>query len=735
MRKMVFCFPFFLLLLTVTMAQNNFPPAYEVNSDIPIYATIDHNYWQICEDEEGKWTIGDVMKLAIAAKFHSGYTNLNGVDYSIHFYWFRYRIRNVINKEVKICLTNATNADQSDFYVIDQSKQIHHYATGYLYPWYKKDGLKKVDLIPIVLNPGEEILVYNRLENFYYFNKPDSFSITIENTEKAIQEKYIADETETFAFSYWFAGLLVCAVFINFFFYTVVKEKVFVYYSLFLLYFSYQNYIQFFIKVIFTNRSPVPFYVSNVLVLTAGIPLFIQFLRYFLKTFVAFPKWDFFLKAIAIFSPLAYICSFFIEPHLGGEWNGVAESIATFFFDVGLIMILVTIMLYRGSTDKLIKLLILSAFPAALFWALGFTAVDLYKLLKYEFHIKDSRVINRLEVNLAYINIACVIWLVITFSWILIMRFMQLRKENVQQAIDKERLAKEKEFERRELIEKQKVELEKQVKERTTELRQSLEELKSTQAQLIQSEKMASLGQLTSGIAHEIQNPLNFVNNFSEVNKELIAELKVEIDRGDLEEVKAIANDIEENEEKIIHHGKRADSIVKGMLQHSRANTGKKELTDINALMDECVRLSYHGMRAKDKEFNAAIKTDLDDSIGKLNVVPQDISRVLLNLFNNAFYAVHEKKAQLNGAFEPAIFICTKKQNDRVEIYVKDNGNGIPQNIIDKIFQPFFTTKPTGQGTGLGLSLSYDIIKAHGGEIKVESKEGEGSEFYVLLPV
>src|SRR4051812_6089332 len=224
--------------------------------------------------------------------------------------------------------------------------------------------------------------------------------------------------------------------------------------------------------------------------------------------------------------------------------------------------------------------------------------------------------------------------------------------------------------------------LEEKVTHRTAELKQSLEDLKATQAQLIQSEKMASLGQLTAGIAHEIQNPLNFVNNFSEINTELIEELKNELLADNKEEALIIADDIKDNEQKIIHHGKRADSIVKGMLQHSRASTGKKELTDINALVDECLRLSYHGMRAKDKEFNAELKTDSDESIGKINIVPQDISRVLLNLLNNAFYAVDEKKRQLNGMYEPAISVCTKKMNGKVEIHVKDNGNGILQNII-----------------------------------------------------
>jgi len=267
-------------------------------------------------------------------------------------------------------------------------------------------------------------------------------------------------------------------------------------------------------------------------------------------------------------------------------------------------------------------------------------------------------------------------------------------------------------------------------------LETTLNNLKATQSQLIQSEKMASLGELTAGIAHEIQNPLNFVNNFSEVNKELIGEMKGEIGKGNMEEVKLIANDIEANEEKINHHGKRADAIVKTMLQHSQASSGKKEPTDINALTDEYLRLAYHGLRAKDNSFNATMKTDFDESIGNINIIPQDIGRVMLNLINNAFYAVDEKKKRAGNGYEPTATVTTKKQNGKIEIKVKDNGNGIPQKVLDKIFQPFFTTKPTGQGTGLGLSLAYDIVtKGHGGELKVETKEGEGSEFTIQLPV
>jgi len=271
----------------------------------------------------------------------------------------------------------------------------------------------------------------------------------------------------------------------------------------------------------------------------------------------------------------------------------------------------------------------------------------------------------------------------------------------------------------------------------------TLTELKSTQSQLIQSEKMASLGELTAGIAHEIQNPLNFVNNFSEVNEELLSELQDELNKGKTHDAIALAKEAIENQKKIYHHGKRADSIVKGMLQHSRASSGTKEPTDINALCDEYLRLSYHGLRAKEKTFNARFETNFDSTLGKINVIPQDIGRVILNLINNAFYAVAEKEKQLaHKNYEPTVIVTTKKLNARpddpvgrgqVELKVADNGNGIPEHIKEKIFQPFFTTKPTGQGTGLGLSLSYDIVKAHGGTLEVNSKEGLGSEFVIRI--
>ncbi len=315
--------------------------------------------------------------------------------------------------------------------------------------------------------------------------------------------------------------------------------------------------------------------------------------------------------------------------------------------------------------------------------------------------------------------------------------FGKRTKELQRNLSEVERLSQERE----EILASQNEKLEKEVNQRTKDLKESLENLKSTQAQLIQSEKMASLGELTAGIAHEIQNPLNFVNNFSDLNKELIEEANEEMDKGDLEEVKAILNDLGENSEKINHHGKRAGDIVRGMLEHSRKSDGQREETDINALADEYLRLSYHGLRAKDKSFQSDFETNLDSNIPKINVNPSDISRVFLNLINNAFYEVDKKKkATPDSDFKPLVTLKSRLiemdgKATGAEFAVVDNADGIPADIKNKIFQPFFTTKPTGSGTGLGLSLSYDIVKAHGGDLRVKSTEGEGTEMIIYLPI
>lgn len=331
----------------------------------------------------------------------------------------------------------------------------------------------------------------------------------------------------------------------------------------------------------------------------------------------------------------------------------------------------------------------------------------------------------------------------VAFSLVWLVAFSVIASRQ-KKALVAEQLEREQEAEQRRLIEARKLELEYLVAERTAEitrqkeeLEHALVELKTTQNQLIQSEKMASLGELTAGIAHEIQNPLNFVNNFSEVSIELIDELtdeQVKPDR-DLELEADLLTDLKQNLQKISHHGNRASSIVKGMLQHSRASTGQREPTDLNALCDEYLRLAYHGLRAKDKSFNAQFSADLDASLGLISMIPQDMGRVLLNLFTNAFYAVQQRQKQSQGAYQPTVTVSTRCANGQAVVTVHDNGTGMPELVQQKIFQPFFTTKPTGEGTGLGLSMAYDIVtKGHSGELSVESTEGEGTTFIITLP-
>ena len=421
---------------------------------------------------------------------------------------------------------------------------------------------------------------------------------------------------------------------------------------------------------------------------------------------------DFLYKAIVFLGLITVCCYFLYEPDLLGPVWVILAMFTT----------LITAIKSWNKNRLGSVLFMSSSFISLSFWAIyilsviGLIKVDISSFIPFAFMV--------MPVTLA-------IYLGYAFG----KRSQELRL-NLDQV---KKLSKEKET----ILSLQNETLETQVQERTASLHQSIIDLKATQAQLIQSEKMASLGELTAGIAHEIQNPLNFVNNFSEVSAELLDEMNEELNKGDIEEAKAISSDIKQNLEKITNHGKRADAIVKGMLQHSRRSTGVKEPTDINKLADEYLRLAYHGLRAKDKSFNATLVTNYDDNIGNINIISQDMGRVILNLITNAFYVVNEKQKaeslkQKAESYKPTVTITTKSQKStsgdlEVLISVTDNGNGIPQNIIDKIFQPFFTTKPTGQGTGLGLSLSYDIVKAHGGSLNVESTEGEGTEFIIQL--
>jgi signal transduction histidine kinase len=393
-------------------------------------------------------------------------------------------------------------------------------------------------------------------------------------------------------------------------------------------------------------------------------------------------------------------------------------------------LVFITFLLYFKRKEIFFKQVIIGGFPIISVWSIitQFSSNSIFNSLNHLDTIKQW-----LDTYIDIFEVAGIVWFILFFSWLLFVKYNILKKESAQKSIDNERFAKEKEIERNQLIEMQKKDLEKRVEERTVEL-------KASQAQLIQSEKLASLGELTAGIAHEIQNPLNFVNNFSELSVELAKEINEEIDKDTIDKpfVKELMGDLTSNQQKINHHGQRASAIVKGMLEHSRASTGTstKVATDLNSLADEYLRLAYHGLRAKDDSFNATLETHFDPDLPLVSVIPQDIGRVILNLINNAFYAVNEKAKQGIEGYSPTVSVSTRKLTDAIEIRVKDNGNGIPDAIKDKIFQPFFTTKPTGQGTGLGLSLAYDIVtKGHSGEIKVNTKENEGTEFIIQLHI
>jgi signal transduction histidine kinase len=449
---------------------------------------------------------------------------------------------------------------------------------------------------------------------------------------------------------------------------------------------------------------------GNSYVAIAIASVVINYVRKLLDTPKRLPAWDNYLKYIWVPAfVLMSLGEIFPKPWLIWYWLLVFGAIAY---------------TSRQLRDlRPARTLLLAIAP----YSLLILARDLLKFLL-------PGIYDSIKAYLESANLFAFIWL-ITFAII---------ARNQKKAVEKEQREREEEAEQRRIIEAKKNELEYLVAERTAEitrqkeaLEQTVEELKTTQNQLVQSEKMASLGELTAGIAHEIQNPLNFVNNFSEVSIELIDELTEEQTKADRDpdlEADLLA-DLKQNLQKISHHGGRASSIVKGMLQHSRASTGQRELTDMNDLADEYLRLAYHGLRAKDKTFNAQLITHFDASLGPVSIVPQDIGRVLLNLFTNAFYAVQQRQKASESGYQPAVTVSTRCADEQVVIVVSDNGIGIPDSVKSKIFQPFFTTKPTGEGTGLGLSLAYDIVtKGHAGTLTADSKEGEGTTFTITLP-
>ena len=724
----------FLIPFLKTIAQNDAVPVFRITTDTIPYFPLRIDSLQVLEDNAGKLTFDQVSQEPIINRFHA--FKDDGFNFSVHTYWFRFRLKNAMDHDAKICI--GSDAQYCDFYVMDERGSLQHFLFGSDVPWSEKSGFKKANVAPLVLKQGDEILVYRKDRNSY-FRMLKYFQPSIGFTDTVIRTQYIetADDYRRNVVSSLMAGLLILGAAFNLLFFRAVREKVYLHYSLFLFTYSLIVFSNAIHNLFFLDH-PLSFHIGVNLLWGAFMVVTVNFIRYYFDLDQYNRKWSRVLTVLGYAIPVQYIIYSIVLPQLPHLWVRIWSDVREIFLDVVFLLFFISAILYLRRKDA-VRSRIVPALPVLFYWGIIYTAFDFFGRIEGYLHPSITYPVVRWLYQSNYlIELVCLSWLIFFFSWSLFQRYQHLQNKIAQQALEKE-------VERNELIAQQKIELEKEVAERTAELKQSLEDLKATQSQLIQSEKMASLGELTAGIAHEIQNPLNFVNNFSEVNNELIEELKSyhAKNNGQTPEENILLSDISQNNEKIIFHGKRADAIVKGMLQHSRTGSGQKESTDINALADEYLRLAYHGLRARDKSFNAKYVTDFDPAIGKIDIVQQDIGRVLLNLINNSFYAVAEKAKGNIAGYEPTVTVKTFRnpaplnggRKADITIIVKDNGPGIPAKILDKIFQPFFTTKPTGVGTGLGLSLAYDIItKGHGGELKVKTMEGEGAEFIISIP-
>ncbi|MEO5582883.1 MAG: 7TM diverse intracellular signaling domain-containing protein [Saprospiraceae bacterium] len=644
MIKKILLTGFGVLIYYCSFTQSVWPPVYEIKSDTVLFEELSSDYWQILEDRSGTLNIDNVQALPLTDSFYS-YSKRKDQE-GIHYVWFRFKLKNISSFPREISLSSQSS--QADFYFLKDSSAISHLVTGNHFSWSKKDGLKRANAVPLMMSPGEQVTVYFRWYklNASFRDQSDSLKLRIFNTQKLNQAElnlYESGWLPPVSFPYSFlVGFFVLAAILNFLIFLAARERLYLYFSLFLLSISISN------NPLFTEIMPreYPLTADFISRLSMSWLFFVlYFIRHYFRTFEAFPKWD---KMMVILS-IVFLINMIIPP-VPMDFFYRPEIITIKAFVLGLYIL--------GFTITVVKCMLLSnpGKRAFIIAALPFLIIFVGALLMFIIFL------GKIDMNsgdignyLNYLFGLAIAWVVVMFSWYLYKRYAGQQKQISEAMLEKERIERKAQEERNELIASQKEELEKQVIERTEDLKKSLEELKATQAQLIHTEKMASLGELTAGIAHEIQNPLNFVNNFSQINDELIKEFEEasRYEQRDARNEAEIIATIKQNSEKINQHGKRAESIVKGMLQHSRKSTGTKELTDINALADEYMRLSYHGLHAKDKSFNAVpiaigIKMDLDPTLPIVNVVPPDIGRVLLNLFNNAFWAVNEKRKTLN---------------------------------------------------------------------------------------
>ncbi len=719
------------LLVTFQGYSQSIPPGYEIRNDTLWQQEINDSNLLFIQDAAGKMTLEDAtsaFKQGRMKPWKNEYAK-KGLDQGE--YWFYYRIANKTGKLIETGFDAYSN--KADFHVIRPSGKNEIYTTGDNLSWKKKKEFRNSNIAPVAMGKDETI------EVFYHASLLNprfakSFKVAMVNPDRYAR-KYLADnekllvrgEEQTRAF---YGGIYLIAALIYFVFFFLVREKVFLYFAFFVLFLYYGN--AHFQTELYRNY-PDTAAILNMLSGLISFVFFLHFIRQYLNTKKHLPRWDKFLIAFSfLFLIIGAVDAFF--------FNRSDSGFIFVFLAFFIICLITTFFLLKGSQHTERKFLLYAVLPFFLVFPLLLLLVFWYLITGDDSVFLNNKILQWLVTSLNTLMELTFIWMIISFSRLLFRRFSEQRQKISEQEKEKELILLEQEQEKIRLIENQKVDLENQVTARTAELKQSLENLKSTQAQLIQSEKMASLGEMTAGIAHEIQNPLNFVNNFAEVNNEITGEIKAEVEKWIPEDKResliTMLNDLTGNQEKIQFHGKRADSIVKNMLLHSRKGTTQKEPVDLNALVDEYTRLSFHGLRARDKSFNADFEIQPDASITTVDLLQQDFGRVLLNLVNNAFYAVQEKTKTAGSDYRPRVVVKTSLTKDGIQIIVHDNGNGIPEKIRDKIFQPFFTTKPSGEGTGLGLSLSYDIItKGHGGTMKVESKEGEGTSFIIQIHI
>ena len=721
----------FWLSCFATFAQRGWPPVYTVSPDSAFFS-LDTTQFQVLEDKTGSLTFSDVQRSS-SFRFAPRYDP----NRQSHVYWMRMRLRNSQSQVQRLYLYDTrTDYNYLDMYWQDSSQRWRHQRTGALVPQRQKpiyNGSREGRRLLFRLAPGQESVIYQRSESPLWDDPIHYVSPTFQSVNGRLEATLNYIYTDGGWQNYWFGGIaigiLVLAIGYNLLTFFSTRERVYFYFAVCLIFFVLDRN-QYEIQLALFPEYPYQFKLLRTSFFLIFFVFFIQSIRQFVQPHQALAGLKRAITVSLVVTTIVYLVQYISLQYPAIPSHEIIILEETLFRVVyGLCIVLTYRMMKRGMADA--RYVLIAIMPLFIWWFYTlfsnllstYTQIHLYKYLPVDFEIAES---------------ICFAWMIIFFSAALINRYNLTRQQVAQQALEKEQLEKEREIERNRLIASQNERLEQQVQERTAQLRESLETLKATQNQLVQKEKLASLGELTAGIAHEIQNPLNFVKNFAEVSIELLDEVREEQQKMPRDETLEgeIMADLGQNLQKIQHHGNRASAIVRGMLEHSRASTGEKQATNLNALADEYLRLAYHGLRAQNKNFNCQLITDFDPSLPQVPLVQQDVGRVLLNLFNNAFYAVQEKKDAVQDAtFQPAVTVQTRGEGNQIIIRVSDNGTGIPDSVKQKIFQPFFTTKPTGQGTGLGLSLSYDIItKGHNGEMTVESREGEGTDFVIRLP-